>query len=366
MGAFSDSVYNIGMKRTVLSGADHYSSSDNGRRTVQKYRTVMFAGIVFLVLAACVSLCMGRYAIPVQTVWKELIGQGEPGSSIHTILFNVRLPRILLSVLAGSGLAVSGLAFQCLFSNPLATPDTLGTADGSSFGACLGILLGFPQAGIQQISLLMGAAAVGLVFLITGRSERSRTGSMVYVILAGLVISSLFQALVSVTKFTADPLDQLPQITFWLLGSFSSVTWQSMLTAAPLILVGIILLTALRFRLNVLSLSREEAESLGLNLPLVRALVILAASAITAAVVSVCGVIGWVGLLVPHICRMLVGNDTMRCEPACVLIGGLFMLVTDTFARCVSASEIPVSILTALVGAPVFILLLRRTGGIHA
>ena len=326
----------------------------------------MLAGIVLLVLAAVIALCLGRYSIPVSQVVRELIGQGEAGSSVHTILFNVRLPRILLSSLAGAGLAVSGLAFQCLFSNPLATPDTLGTADGASFGACLAILLGFHQAGIQQLSLLMGAAAVGCVFLITGRSDHARSGSMVYVILAGLVISSLFQALVSITKFTADPLDQLPQITFWLMGSFSGVTRQSLLTAAPLIVLGIVLLTALRFRLNVLSLSKEEAESLGLNLPLVRFLVIFSASAITAAVVSVCGVIGWVGLLVPHICRMLVGNDTMRCEPVCIVIGGLFMLVTDTFARCISAAEIPVSILTALIGAPVFIILLRKTGGIRA
>ena len=350
------------MKRTSSSNAN----TDNLKKDSRRFRAVMLAGIVLLLVAAVAALGMGRYPIPFSTVLKELIGQGTAVSSIHTIIFNVRLPRILLSILAGSGLAVSGLAFQCLFSNPLATPDTLGTADGASFGACLAILLGFHSAGVQQLSLWMGAAAVGLVFLITGRSDRYRSGSMVYVILAGLVISALFQALVSITKFTADPLDQLPQITFWLMGSFSGVTRQSLLTAAPLILLCIVLLTALRFRLNALSLSKEEAESLGLNLPLVRFLVIFSASAITAAVVSVCGVIGWVGLLVPHICRMLVGNDTMRCQPACIVIGGLFMLVTDTFARCISAAEIPVSILTALIGAPVFIILLRRTGGIHA
>ena len=184
------------------------------------------------------------------------------------------------------------------------------------------------------------------------------------IILAGLVISSLFSALVSLIKYVADPQDVLPVITFWLLGRFSGVTRISMLFGIPLILLGTIIVFLLRFRLNALSLPEDEARSLGINLKLIRVLVVAAASMTTAAVVSTCGVIGWVGLLIPHISRMLFGNDNRYVVPSSILSGALFMLLVDTLARCVSAAEIPVSIVTAIIGAPVFILLLRRTGGL--
>jgi iron complex transport system permease protein len=185
------------------------------------------------------------------------------------------------------------------------------------------------------------------------------------VILAGLVISSLFSALVTLTKYVADPNDILPVITFWLMGSFSSVTFKSLQLGAPLILIGVGVLFLLRYRLNAMSLSNDEARSLGINLSLNRGILILCASAITASIVAVCGVIGWVGLLIPHISRMLFGNDNRRVLPASIVFGAGFLLITDTIARCISNAEIPVSILTAIIGAPVFILLLRRTGGIQ-
>ena len=304
----------------------------------KKFHQVMILSVVLLVFCFLAALCMGRYSIPISTVFAELMGNGDPSSTVHTVIFNVRIPRMILSILAGAGLSAAGLAFQCLFSNPLATPDTLGTAEGASFGAALGILLGFQSAGVQALSLIMGAAAVALVFLVAGKGN-GRSRSMIYVILAGMVISSLFRALVSLTKYAADPQDQLPVITFWLMGSFSGITKRSLLTSAPLILAGLLILTLLRFRLNVLSLSEEEAKSLGMNLKQMRILIVVSASAITAAVVSACGVIGWVGLLVPHIARMLLGNDNRYCEPASMVLGGLFMLVTDTAARCMTASE---------------------------
>lgn len=332
--------------------------------TKKKFHLVMILGTAALLFSMAAALCLGQYAIPFHSVIAELFGNGST-DTVHTVLFNVRLPRILFSVLAGAGLSASGLAFQCLFANPLATPDTLGTANGASFGAALGILLGFSSLGTQALAFAMGILAVALVFLVTRSSKAMPTRSMVFVILAGMVISSLFSALVSLIKYVADPQDQLPVITFWLMGSFSSVTRRSLLTAAPMILIGISILILLRFRLNMLSLSEEEARSLGVNLPAIRGLVIASAAAVTAAVVAVCGVIGWVGLLVPHIARMLLGNDNRRCLPACLVLGGLFLLVTDTVARCATAAEIPVSILTSVIGAPVFIGLLRKTGGIR-
>ncbi|MBR4445598.1 MAG: iron ABC transporter permease [Solobacterium sp.] len=326
------------------------------------YRLCMIAAIVCTAAFALAALCMGRYTIPLAEVFKEFFGGGSEMANVHTVLFQIRIPRILLSILAGAGLAASGCAFQSLFGNPLATPDTLGIANGASFGAAAGILLGLQAIGVQTCALAAGLLAVVLVFAVTG----GKRSSMIMVVLAGMVISSLFSALVSLVKYVADPQDVLPVITFWLMGSLSSVTVKSLLYGAPFILTGIIILYLLRYRLNVLSLAEDEARALGVDLRLLRGLVIAASASITASVVALCGVIGWVGLLVPHIARMLFGNSNARILPASLVFGGLFLLCVDTAARCIAAAEIPVSILTAVIGAPVFILLLRKTGGIQA
>ncbi len=327
---------------------------------------LLLMGLLILV-GTLLALGMGAYRIPPRTVLRVLIGLDTAETvkpTVLTTLFNVRLPRILLSLLAGAGLAASGAAFQSLFANPLATPDTLGVANGASFGAALGLLLGFGAFGVQALSLGCGLLAVTLVFAIN-RGTAGRRSSLLMVILAGMVISSLFSALVSLVKYVADPQDTLPVITFWLMGRFSGVTRQTTLLATPLIGAGTLLIFLLRFRLNALSLPEEEARAMGISLRRLRVTVILAAAMTTAAVVSACGVIGWVGLLIPHICRMLLGNDNRRVVPACILSGAFFMLAVDTLARCATASEIPVSILTAVIGAPVFILLMRRAGGIR-
>jgi iron complex transport system permease protein len=325
----------------------------------------MIISIVILAASAVLALCAGQYQVPIDQVISILMGKGSTLQNASKVILQVRLPRILFSMLAGAGLAASGTAFQSLFSNPLATPDTLGTANGASFGAALGILLGFSSAGIQFSAMFFGILAVLLVFAVTRTASSSNSHSIIMVILAGLVISSLFSALVTLVKYVADPNDILPVITFWLMGSFSSVTFKSLQLGAPLILIGICILFLLRYRLNAMSLSNDEARSLGINLSLNRCILIVCASAITASVVAVCGVIGWVGLLIPHISRMLFGNDNRRVLPASIVFGAGFLLITDTIARCVSNAEIPVSILTAIIGAPVFILLLRRTGGIQ-
>jgi iron complex transport system permease protein len=334
-------------------------------REMRNYRLLWAGGLILLLGFAAAALCLGQYRIAPAAVLRALAGAPGVPPNDRTVIFKVRLPRILLAMLAGCGMAVSGAAFQSLFSNPLATPDTLGTANGASFGAALGLLLGLPALGVQLFALVFGIAAVALVFLVTAEGGSGRR-SMMMVILAGMVISALFSALVSLIKYAADPQDTLPAITFWLMGSLSGTTFRSLLFGAPLIMAGTLLLWLLRFRMNTLSLSEDEARSLGLNLPLVRGLVIGASAAVTAAVVSLCGVIGWVGLLVPHLVRMAVGNDNRRIIPASMVAGALFLLVVDTAARCAAKAEIPVSILTSVIGAPLFILLLRKTGGIRA
>ena len=329
----------------------------------RKFEIWMGASVLLILICALTALCMGQFHIELSRVMRELFIE-HGNDNVHTTLYNIRIPRILMSLLAGAGLAASGSAFQSLFSNPLATPDTLGVANGASFGAALGLLLGGNAFAVQGTALFFGIMAVLLVFLVMKGMGPSNP-SMLMVILAGMVISSLFSALVSLIKYVADPQDVLPVITFWLMGRFSGVTRKSLLVSLPLIGGGTAMIFLLRFRLNALSLSEEEALSMGVNLKRVRALVIGAAAMTTAAVVSVCGVIGWVGLLIPHIARMLFGNDNRYVVPASVTFGALFMLIVDTLARCVNAAEIPVSILTAVIGAPVFILLLRKSGGIR-
>ncbi len=328
----------------------------------RKYRVCMITGCIATLFLALIALCLGQYTIALQDVIKVLTLQEVDLANAETVIFNIRIPRILVSLIVGSGLAAAGASFQALFSNPLATPDTLGCANGASFGAALGILLGLNALGIQISALIFGILAVVLVFVFT---RYRHANQIMMIILGGMVVSSLFSALVSLIKYVADPNDVLPVITFWLMGSFSNSTVRSLYTGVPMIVLGMVVLYLMRYRMNALSLKEEEAASLGINVRQNRMIVIVASSLITASVVSMCGVVGWVGLLIPHISRMLFGNNHTKVIPGCIVFGALFMLIIDTIARCMYQAEIPVSILTAIIGAPVFLLLLRKTGGIE-
>lgn len=323
--------------------------------------------IAAILLLSVAALALGRYQIPVRQVLAVLFpglpGAAEVTDNMRNTVLNVRLPRILLSLLAGAGLSAAGAAFQALFANPLATPDTLGVATGASFGAVFAILLGLSGIMTQVFALGAGVLAVGLVYLVSA-DKRSGRSSIVMIVLAGMVVSALFSALVSLVKYVADPQDVLPAITFWLMGSLSGTTAEKLMLGAPFILAGLVILYLCRWKLNAMTLTEEEASSLGVRVKLVRAVVILGAAMVTASVVSLCGVIGWVGLLIPHISRMIFGSNNQRVMPASMGLGAIFMLVIDTVARCATAAEIPVSILTAVIGAPFFILLLRKTGGL--
>lgn len=328
----------------------------------RKYRVCMITGCIATLFLALIALCLGQYTIALQDVIKVLTLQKVDLANAETVIFNIRIPRILVSLIVGSGLAAAGASFQALFSNPLATPDTLGCANGASFGAALGILLGLNALGIQISALIFGILAVVFVFVFT---RYRHANQIMMIILGGMVVSSLFSALVSLIKYVADPNDVLPVITFWLMGSFSNSTIRSLYTGVPMIVLGMMILYLMRYRMNALSLKEEEAASLGINVRQNRMIVIVASSLITASVVSMCGVVGWVGLLIPHISRMLFGNNHTKVIPGCIVFGAFFMLIIDTIARCMYQAEIPVSILTAIIGAPVFLLLLRKTGGIE-
>lgn len=340
------------------------SALQNGR-VERHFNLLMLLLTAVLLLAAVTAMCLGRYELSLHEVVAVLLPGGLDGVDItrmmENVVSNVRLPRVLLAILAGAGLAASGAAFQALFANPLAAPDTLGVATGASFGAVLGILFGMPGMMIQLMSLAAGLVAVALVITISRVRDNN---SILMIILSGMVVGALFSALVSLVKFAADPQDVLPSITFWMMGAMTGATKASVLTGAPMIILGLIGLWLLRWRLNVTTLPADEAASLGIPVRRIRAAVILFATMITASAVSMCGLIGWVGLLVPHAARMVFGANNRFVLPASMVMGALFMLVIDTIARTALQTEIPVSILTAVVGAPFFIYLLRRTGGI--
>ena len=319
---------------------------------MKKIRIVIL--ILLPIVVGLAALCIGRMGITPSEVLKAFTGSEEIKGTVKITVMNVRLPRVLLGLLCGAGLSVAGCSFQSFFSNPLATPDTMGVAGGASFGAALGLLLGFGMPGVQILSFALGVAAV----LLTKLAASGRSHGPAVLIISGIMVGSLFSALVSLVKFVADAESQLPAITYWLMGSLSSAGYNNLAIGAPVIIAGIIVIFLLRWRMNLLSLSEDELIASGTNVKLLRSLVVICATAMTASVISMCGQVGWVGLIVPHMCRMVLGQDNAKLIPASVSIGAAFMVIVDTVARSVSAAEIPVSILTAIIGAPFFILIL--------
>lgn len=318
------------------------------------------------ILGALLFIGVGRYSISMLESLKVLYfgllqgGEGVSQQSLSVVI-NMRLPRILMALLCGGGLAVAGASQQAMFSNSLTSPDTLGVASGASFGAALALLLDGNLVVVQISALIFGLAAVAFAYSIS-KSQKGGT-SIIMLVLSGIVVSALFQALVSLVKYVADTEDQLPAITYWLMGSLTSATFHRLAIGAPPIIISCIVLFAIRWKMNVLSLAEDEAKSLGINVMRIRIIIIIATSMITASSVSMCGQIGWVGLLIPHVCRMLFGSNNKQVIPACISLGMVFMLVIDTIARSASSTEIPVSILTAVIGAPCFITLLKKTRG---
>ena len=314
--------------------------------------------------ALLLSFAVGRYPISPGQLLHALetalnASDASVPSALDTVLFRIRLPRILAALLVGASLGASGAALQGLFRNPLASPGLLGAVAGSGFGAALGICLSLPFPAIQALAFLWG---LGAVLLACALGARMRHNPLLGLVLAGVMTGSLFTAATSLVKYVADPSDKLPAITFWLLGSLSSVAPRDLLFLLPPVALGIAPLVLVRWRLNVLSLGEEEARALGLNVRGFRWLVILCTTLATAAAISVCGMIGWVGLVVPHLCRMAVGSDFKALLPASVLGGGVFLLLVDDLARILAAVEIPLGILTALVGVPFFLWLATRKG----
>lgn len=312
---------------------------------------------------AIVALCIGRYTIPLQEVISTLLSPFglEANENSEMIIWNVRLPRVIMALLVGAGLAVAGATFQAVFANPLASPDTLGVSSGAAFGAALAILFALNTAIVQSTAIIFGIIAIAVTFLLSRLKDNS---NMLLIVLAGVIVSAFFTALVSAIKYVADPQEKLPEITYWLMGSLSGSSWQDLAFAAPLIVIGMIGIFLLRWRLNILMLSEEEIRSLGMKVAHIRWTVILLATMMIAASVSVVGQVGWIGLVIPHIARAIVGTDHRKIIPVCISMGAAFLVIIDTISRSVVAGEIPLSILTAIIGAPLFAFLYFRKGSV--
>lgn len=332
----------------------------------QKHRPIGFiltalaAGVLLLFVLSC---CLGRYPVPLDQIVRILLsGLGLSvektwTNAMEAAVLRIRLPRIALSCLVGCALSTAGAAYQGVFQNPMASPDLLGASSGAAFGAALAILLGAKMGMVTASAFVFSLLTVALVMLVSLRAPGRRVVSL---ILGGVMVSSLFSAGTSYIKLVADPSNQLPEITYWLMGSLSGASAQSIRFACVPMALGLLPLLLLRWRLNLLTLGDDEARALGVHAGRLRLAVVFCSTLITAASVSVSGLIGWIGLVVPHLARKLVGSDYRALLPCSMLMGAGFLLLVDDVSRNLLPTEIPIGILTAFVGAPFFLYLITQ------
>lgn len=323
-----------------------------------RYPLIIAAATMILCVIVVVAFAIGRYPVPLSDLFRILwswIGGAPHGldATLETVVLQIRGPRVIAAVLVGAALAAAGAAYQNLFRNPLVSPDILGVSAGAAVGAILGIFMSLGVVAIQSMAFAGGLAAVAMVYLVA-RAVRGHD-PLLLLVLAGVVLGALLGACVALMKYLADPYNQLPAITYWLLGSLASTDTRNMLVAAPLLLAGLLPLWLLRWRINVLSLDDEEARALGVSVGRIRLVVIVAATLMTSAAVAVSGVIGWIGLVIPHFARLMTGPDFSRLLPVSVLLGAGFLVAVDTLARSIASIEVPLGVLTAFVGTPLFL-----------
>ncbi len=324
---------------------------------------VFGACLGLMVVVMTTSFMIGRFSIDPLDAIKIMVARFAPIEQTWdpmdaTVVWDVRWPRIVMAVLVGAALSCSGAVYQGVFRNPLVSPDILGVAAAASFGAAVGIVTWDANSpAVQVLAFVCGIGGVILAYLLA-----RTTGAIpnVMLILAGVVVGSLFTAGVSIMKYLADPYDELPAITFWLMGSLSGIRWNNVLLAAPVIVVAFVVLMVFSWRLNILTMGEDEARSLGVHTHRLRGMAIVCATAMTATAVSQCGAIGWIGLVIPHMARMMVGPDHQKLIPTAAVLGATFLLLIDNLTRTVSETSLPLSIPIALIGAPCFAVLLRR------
>jgi iron complex transport system permease protein len=318
---------------------------------MHKTTSYVLAGAALAALTL-VAFAVGRYPISFSELFALVTG-GEVPANVETVVLQVRGPRVLAALLVGAALAAAGTAYQGMFRNPLVSPDILGVSSGAALGAVGAIFLSLGMLGMQMLAFAGGLAAVGLVYAVGSRLRGH--DPLLALVLTGVVIGTLLGSAIALMKYLADPYNQLPAITFWLLGSLASISPKDLLIAAPLALAGLAPMLLLRWRMNLLSLPDDEARALGVEVGRLRTLVVACATLMTASVVAISGIIGWVGLLIPHAARLLVGPDIGRLLPLAMLMGAGFMLAVDTLCRTLAQIEVPPGVLTALIGTPFFL-----------
>lgn len=325
---------------------------------------IVFGFAIALLACVVISFALGRYPISIRELFgitASKIFPVEPfwAPRMENVLVNIRLPRIILACLVGCCLSAAGASYQGIFQNPMASPDILGASAGASFGAALAILADADSRMVTASAFLFSLLTVGLVWIV---SQRAKGKKIVGLILSGIMISSLFQAGTSFIKLVADPNNQLPAITYWLMGSLAGARLSDVTFALIPMALGLVPLLLLRWRINILTLGDEEARTMGVNVAAIRLIVISCATLVTASAVAVSGTIGWVGLVIPHLSRRLVGNNYRHLMPTSMLFGALFLLIVDNVSRNLLATEIPIGILTAFIGAPFFLYLIIKGG----
>ena len=325
---------------------------------------IMFVLVILPVIFVIGTICIGRFSVSLpdafSAIWEGITGKDLVSDEVYAVVVNNRLQRAIQGILVGAALAASGACFQGLFRNPLVSSGMLGVSNGAAFGAALAILLFGNMFMTSVFSFMFGVVAVGLAYLVGKVSGSSPTITLV---LGGVIVQSIFSALVSLLKYLADPAKELPAITYWNMGSLAGTSAHDLKLAAIPIMVGIIGMVLFRWRLNVLAMGDREAKTLGLDVGLNKGAVITFATLATAAAISITGVVSWIGLLVPHMCRMVIGSDNRWLIPASISIGGCFLILVDTICRTLTGAEIPLGIVMALVGGPFFIYLLKKTKG---
>ena len=317
---------------------------------------------LILLVLILVCLCVGKYSIEpgecIRIIWGKLIhAQPSWDGMDEKLLMGIRLPRTMATVIVGAALALSGAVYQGIFKNPLVSPDFLGVSSGACVGAAIAILLSMSSGLVQVFAFFGGILAVSLTVMIP---SAMRSESNIMLVLAGIIVGGVMTSILGFIKYIADPETQLAEITYWQLGSFAYVDNRAIISILPLSIAAAVILLAMSWWINVLSLGEQEAQMLGANVTVLRGICIVCSTVLTAGAVCISGTIGWVGLVIPHFGRMIIGSDNRYLLPGCCFIGGIFMLLVDTITRVIGPAEMPVSILTGLLGAPFFAWLLYR------
>ncbi len=320
---------------------------------------------VFLILAFLVSASIGKYQIPIPDILQTLYYHyADPSkiadSNMETTLFNIRLPRVIAVLVIGGGLSIAGASYQGMFKNPMVSPDILGASAGAAFGACVAMLMGLNTYLVQLSGFCTGLAAVALATNVTRRLSHD---PILGLVLGGIMTSTLCSAGTSMVKLLADADDQLPQITFWLMGGFNTINKERLISILAPMFLGFVILFLSEWQLNVMSFGEDEARSLGIKTRWARGMIIVASTLITASSVSVCGLVGWVGLVIPHIGRAIVGPNFRYLLPTSAILGATFLVIVDDVARCAFSVELPIGILTSFIGVPFFYFILRYNRG---